>query len=594
MFKKTQNETERTVRFKMYKDGKKWVTRGLSIMGVALIVGAPVMSTGLQLATIEVAHAQDANQFNSVPQSVLDIAKNNAVVDFSNNQEFSNWLVSVVRNWNNYAYQQATFKALGELGATLAANPNLTTVNLSGVFAAANALNPANAAEMFWRMNLSGISTSTFENLDISNNNFNSTLIYTMWIAQGKINQTVKNINLTGNDPAMISTIQTNGQSNSANETGYGVGGIFVNANNGASTGKGDKPASSSAASSSDASSSAADSSSVASSSTASSSAASSSDASSSAADSSSVASSSTASSSAASSSDVSSAADSSSVASSSSASSNVASSSDASSSASGSSSVASSSTASSSAASSSDASSSAADSSSVASSSTASSSAASSSDASSSAADSSSVASSSTASSSAASNSVADSSAVDSSSVESDSTVNVDTASQATATANDVNQGNASISNNSLATTNSNNANSVTPVVPLTNVTVTGTTTNGVNNVAVTGSTAGNAATPASGSVVATPVNAGAAQIQDSEFGLNRAKSSLHDTQFKSDKSGLISSIMSAIVGGLLALFLVFWRRRKETEEEMNERLGFNNDGALLSEVDKLKDSWK
>ncbi|MDY2522905.1 KxYKxGKxW signal peptide domain-containing protein [Weissella confusa] len=578
MFKKTQNETERTVRFKMYKDGKKWVTRGLSIMGVALIVGAPVMSTGLQLATIEVAHAQDANQFNSVPQSVLDIAKNNAVVDFSNNQEFSNWLVSVVRNWNNYAYQQAAFKALGELGATLAANPNLTTVNLSGVFAAANALNPANAAEMFWRMNLSGISTSTFENLDISNNNFNSTLIYTMWIAQGKINQTVKNINLTGNDPAMISTIQTNGQSNSANETGYGVGGIFVNANNGASTGKGDKPASSSAASSSDASSSAADSSSVASSSTASSSAASSSDVSS-PADSSSVASSSSVSSS---------------VASSSSASSNVASSSDASSSASGSSSVASSSTASSSAASSSDASSSAADSSSVASSSTASSSAASSSDASSSAADSSSVASSSTASSSAASNSVADSSAVDSSSVESDSTVNVDTASQATATANDVNQGNASISNNSLATTNSNNANSVTPVVPLTNVTVTGTTTNGVNNVAVTGSTAGNAATPASGSVVATPVNAGAAQIQDSEFGLNRAKSSLHDTQFKSDKSGLIASIMSAIVGGLLALFLVFWRRRKETEEEMNERLGFNNDGALLSEVDKLKDSWK
>ena len=387
------------------------------------------------------------------------------MVDFSNNQEFSNWLVSVVRNWNNYAYQQAAFKALGELGATLAANPNLTTVNLSGVFAAANALNPANAAEMFWRMNLSGISTSTFENLDISNNNFNSTLIYTMWIAQGKINQTVKNINLTGNDPAMISTIQTNGQSNSANETGYGVGGIFVNANNGASTGKGDKPASSSAASSSDASSSAADSSSVASSSTASS---------------------------------------------------------------------------------------------------------------------------------SAASNSVADSSAVDSSSVESDSTVNVDTASQATATANDVNQGNASISNNSLATTNSNNANSVTPVVPLTNVTVTGTTTNGVNNVAVTGSTAGNAATPASGSVVATPVNAGAAQIQDSEFGLNRAKSSLHDTQFKSDKSGLIASFMSAFVGGLLALFLVFWRRRKETEEEMNERLGFNNDGALLSEVDKLKDSWK
>ena len=232
MFKKTQNETERTVRFKMYKDGKKWVTRGLAIMGVTLIVGAPVMTTGVQLATIEMAHAEEAFQFNSVPQSVLDAAKDNAVVDLSNNQEFSDWLASVVRNWNNYAYQQAAFKALGELGAVLAANANLATVNLSGAFVAANALNSSNGAELFWRMNLSSISTSTFENLDISNNNFDSNLIYTMWISQGKINETVKNMNLTGNDPEMISKIQTNGQSNSANETGYGVGGIFVNATN--------------------------------------------------------------------------------------------------------------------------------------------------------------------------------------------------------------------------------------------------------------------------------------------------------------------------------------------------------------------------
>ena len=140
MFKKTQNETERTVRFKMYKDGKKWVTRGLAIMGVMLIVGAPVMTTGVQLATIEMAHAEEESQFNSVLQSVLDAAKDNAVVDLSNNQEFSDWLASVVRNWNNYAYQQAAFKALGELGAVLAANANLTTVNLSGAFVAANHL----------------------------------------------------------------------------------------------------------------------------------------------------------------------------------------------------------------------------------------------------------------------------------------------------------------------------------------------------------------------------------------------------------------------------------------------------------------------
>lgn len=74
----------------------------------------------------------------------------------------------------------------------------------------------------------------------------------------------------------------------------------------------------------------------------------------------------------------------------------------------------------------------------------------------------------------------------------------------------------------------------------------------------------------------------------------MNHAKSSLHDTQFKSDKGGLIASILSSLVATLIALFLVFWRRRKETEEEMNERLGLNNDDALLSEVDKLKDSWK
>ena len=43
--------------FKMYKAGKKWVSYGLSVMGVALVVGTPVMSATLQLTTPETASA---------------------------------------------------------------------------------------------------------------------------------------------------------------------------------------------------------------------------------------------------------------------------------------------------------------------------------------------------------------------------------------------------------------------------------------------------------------------------------------------------------------------------------------------------------
>lgn len=35
--------------FKMYKAGKKWVSYGLSVMGVALVVGTPVMSATLPI-----------------------------------------------------------------------------------------------------------------------------------------------------------------------------------------------------------------------------------------------------------------------------------------------------------------------------------------------------------------------------------------------------------------------------------------------------------------------------------------------------------------------------------------------------------------
>lgn len=440
MFKKTQNETGRTVRFKMYKDGKKWVTRGLSIMGVALIVGAPVMTAGVQLSSIQAVQAatDSADYFSQVPQSVLDAAKNNAVVDLSNNQEFSDWLVSVARNWYNYGYQQAAIKALGDFGAALAANGNLTTVNLSGVFKAANAQDSMISAQMFWYMKLPNIKTVSFVTLNLSNNNFDNNLVTQMHPDMGlERNDTVKTIDLSGNDQQMISNIQNPNYVHWTGQDNHGVGGYFTaevnpdgtpktgNSGDDSQTGDNTNPGG--------------------------------------------------------------------------------------------------------------------------------------------------------------AGNNGDDNQTGDNT----NQLVTNNVAQRNVNVGNDARVGGVTVS--SLPNANVTGGQVATSIA--TTTTAAGTATSGSTTGATT---AGNATTPASGSVVATPVSAGAAQIQDSEFGLNHAKSSLHDTQFKSDKSGLIASIMSAIVGGLLALFLVFWRRRKETEEEMNERLGLNNDDALLSEVDKLKDSWK
>lgn len=440
MFKKTQNETERTVRFKMYKDGKKWVTRGLSIMGVALIVGAPVMTAGVQLSSIQAVQAatDSADYFSQVPQSVLDAAKNNAVVDLSNNQEFSDWLVSVARNWYNYGYQQAAIKALGDFGAALAANGNLTTVNLSGVFKAANAQDSMISAQMFWYMKLPNIKTVSFVTLNLSNNNFDNNLVTQMHPDMGlERNDTVKTIDLSGNDQQKISNIQNPNYVHWTGQDNHGVGGYFTaevnpdgtpktgNSGDDSQTGDNTNPGG--------------------------------------------------------------------------------------------------------------------------------------------------------------AGNNGDDNQTGDNT----NQLVTNNVAQRNVNVGNDARVGGVTVS--SLPNANVTGGQVATSIA--TTTTAAGTATSGSTTGATT---AGNATTPASGSVVATPVSAGAAQIQDSEFGLNHAKSSLHDTQFKSDKSGLIASIMSAIVGGLLALFLVFWRRRKETEEEMNERLGLNNDDALLSEVDKLKDSWK
>ncbi|MCT0007307.1 hypothetical protein EFL93_02605 [Weissella confusa] len=66
----------------------------------------------------------------------------------------------------------------------------------------------------------------------------------------------------------------------------------------------------------------------------------------------------------------------------------------------------------------------------------------------------------------------------------------------------------------------------------------------------------------------------------------------SLHDTQMTNKHTGLITSLISALVAAVLALFfLFFWKRRKQQEEE---NVAANADEALLKDVQNAKDSWK
>ncbi|TVV26965.1 KxYKxGKxW signal peptide domain-containing protein [Weissella cibaria] len=81
MLERAQGHGEGTTHFKMYKDGKRWVTRGLTVAGVALVVGAPAVTATMQLASVTTAYAQTvtnrqltANETNQISrlQSVMD------------------------------------------------------------------------------------------------------------------------------------------------------------------------------------------------------------------------------------------------------------------------------------------------------------------------------------------------------------------------------------------------------------------------------------------------------------------------------------------------------------------------------------------
>ena len=220
--------------FKMYKAGKKWVSYGLSVMGVALVVGTPVMSATLQLTTPETASAASvqATDLTQVPGSVLTAARTQSNVDLSNNGEFSAWLVAAVKNWDNWSDQTAARNALAELGKAFAKNKKLKSVDLSGTFAAANAADTHgghDAALLFWAMQLSDVKTASFETLDLSNNNFTPELTNTVYIADG-INKTVKHL-LFGNSSAeLLATIHANGNNSYASDGHHGFGGKFIQA----------------------------------------------------------------------------------------------------------------------------------------------------------------------------------------------------------------------------------------------------------------------------------------------------------------------------------------------------------------------------
>ena len=81
MLERAQGHGEGTTHFKMYKDGKRWLTRGLTVAGVALVVGAPAVTATMQLASVTTAYAQTvtnrqltANETNQISrlQSVMD------------------------------------------------------------------------------------------------------------------------------------------------------------------------------------------------------------------------------------------------------------------------------------------------------------------------------------------------------------------------------------------------------------------------------------------------------------------------------------------------------------------------------------------
>ena len=81
VLERAQGHGEGTTRFKMYKDGKRWVTRGLTVAGVALVVGAPVATATMQLASVTTTYAQTVTSRQLTATETDQISRLQSVMD---------------------------------------------------------------------------------------------------------------------------------------------------------------------------------------------------------------------------------------------------------------------------------------------------------------------------------------------------------------------------------------------------------------------------------------------------------------------------------------------------------------------------------
>ncbi|WP_270310699.1 KxYKxGKxW signal peptide domain-containing protein [Weissella cibaria] len=81
MLERAQGHGESTTRFKIYKDGKRWVTRGLTVAGVALVVGAPVATATMQLASVSTTYAQTVTSRQLTATETDQISRLQSVMD---------------------------------------------------------------------------------------------------------------------------------------------------------------------------------------------------------------------------------------------------------------------------------------------------------------------------------------------------------------------------------------------------------------------------------------------------------------------------------------------------------------------------------
>ncbi|HCN26299.1 MAG TPA: hypothetical protein DIS89_04390 [Weissella cibaria] len=81
VLERAQGHGEGTTHFKMYKDGKRWVTRGLTVAGVALVVGVPMATATMQLASVSTTYAQTVTSRQLTATEADQISRLQSVMD---------------------------------------------------------------------------------------------------------------------------------------------------------------------------------------------------------------------------------------------------------------------------------------------------------------------------------------------------------------------------------------------------------------------------------------------------------------------------------------------------------------------------------